>query len=210
MNTHGSLEDRRNSEARYNSANINNRIMKDVLSLGDNIKKARLRKKLTLKEIAKLTGFTGSYLSQVERNIITPSLKSLIRIGEALQIPIISLFGSSINDREPVTRKGRRRHIHLPNSHIEYELLSPSFNTEVEFLLLTIKPHQPMDEEYVSHNGEEAIYIISGTMKVEFENASYSLNQGDSIQFYSTNLHRLLNEGNDEVIAVVVESPPSF
>jgi transcriptional regulator with XRE-family HTH domain len=189
---------------------MKNKIIKGVLSLGNNIKNARLRKKVTINEIAKLTGFTSSYISQVERNIITPSLKSLIRIGEAVGVPIISLFGSSVNEREPVTRKGRRRHIHLPNSHIEYELLSPSFNTNLEFLLLTIKPHQPVDEEYVSHHGEEAIYIISGTMKVEFENASYSLSPGDSIQFYSTNLHRLMNEGGEEVIAVVVESPPSF
>ncbi len=165
---------------------------------------------MTIKKLSTISGLTSSYISQVERNIITPSLKSLIKIGEALQVPIISLFYIGITGKGPVTRQGQRKHIKLPNSHIEYELLSPSFNYNIEFLLLTIDPDQKKDEELVTHHGEECIYILNGTMKIELGDESYILNPGDSIHFYATISHRLLNVGKDIVIAVVGENPPSF
>ncbi len=183
---------------------------KSINSLGVKIKNYRVERKITIRKLSQITGLTSSYLSQVERNMVVPSLKSLVKIGEALKIPIISLFGNNIIEKEPVTKGKQRMHIKLPNSNIEYELLSPSFNHNILFLLSVIQPHQAKEEEFVTHHGEECIYILNGTMVVEIDDKSYTLVSGDSIHFDSGRAHRLLNKGDEVVIAVVAESPPSF
>ena len=165
---------------------------------------------LSIKELSDLTGLTSSYISQVERNVIVPSLKSLIKIGEVLKVPIISFFERIKTPKNPVTRKGQRKHITLPNSHIEYELLSPNFNYGIEFLLFTIKPGRSEDEEFVTHFGEEALYLLQGSLKVEIEDEFYILEPGDSIQFHSSRVHRLTNVGDTVVLGIASESPPSF
>ena len=181
-----------------------------INSLGAKIKNYRLEQKITIKTLSQVTGLTSSYLSQLERNMVVPSLKSLVKIGEALGVPIISLFSKNIVEKDPVTKRGQRMHVKLPNSNIEYELLSPSFNHNVLFLLSIIQPHQTREEEFVTHHGEECIYILDGTMVVEIEDKSYTIVSGDSIHFDSGKAHRLLNEGDETVVAIVVESPPSF
>ena len=179
-------------------------------SLGDSIRSIREKQNITIRKLSVLTGLTSSYISQIERNIIVPSLKSLIKIGETLKVPTISFFSNSLDERDPITRKGQRKHVKLPNSHIEYELLSPSFNYHIEFLLVTIHPDQPEDEELVSHRGEECIYVLKGTLRVELGDVSYILHPGDSIHFQASIQHRLVNIGKDTVVGVVAESPPSF
>jgi transcriptional regulator with XRE-family HTH domain len=180
------------------------------LIFGASIRNLRMKKKMTVQELAKLTGLTSSSISQIERNKLIPSLKNLIKIGEVLEVPIISFFNDTIEKKDPVTRNGMRKHIRLPNSYVEYELLSPSFNYDIEFLLVTIASSQPKDEEVVTHQGEECIYILQGTMQVDLGNNSYILKTGDSIHFHSSVPHRLLNVGDDTVIGIVAESPPSF
>jgi transcriptional regulator with XRE-family HTH domain len=179
-------------------------------SLGSSIRNFRLKRNMTINMLAKLTGMTSSYISQIERNLLIPSLKSLAKIGETLNVPIISFFYFDINEKGPVTRKGMRKHIKLPNSNVEYELLSPSFNYNIEFLLIKIPSNSSKYEEIVNHQGEECIYVLEGIMKVDFDKISYTLNPGDSIHFHSTDPHRLLNAGNIDVLAIVAESPPSF
>ena len=181
-----------------------------VTSLGGSIRSIREKQNITIRKLSVLTGLTSSYISQIERNIIVPSLKSLIKIGETLKVPIISFFSNSLDERDPITRKGQRKHVKLPNSHIEYELLSPSFNYHIEFLLVTIHPDQPEDEELVSHRGEECIYVLKGTMRVDLGDMSYVLHPGDSVHFQASIQHRLVNIGKDIVVGVVAESPPSF
>jgi transcriptional regulator with XRE-family HTH domain len=181
-----------------------------IASLGGSIRSIREKQNITIRKLSVLTGLTSSYISQIERNIIVPSLKSLIKIGETLKVPIISFFSNSLHDKEPITRNGQRKHIKLPNSYIEYELLSPSFNYNIEFLLVTIHPDQPEDEELVSHRGEECIYVLKGTLRVDLEDVSYMLYPGDSIHFHASMQHRLVNIGKGTVVGVIAESPPSF
>lgn len=182
---------------------------RSISTLGSNIREHRKRKGFTINDVAIATGLTGSYISQVERATITPSLKSLVKISEALDIPLISFFDASQN-KKPVTRKGKRKHILLPNSNIQYELLSPSFNFNIEFLLGFIEPEQGSTEEFVSHHGEECVYVLNGKLQVDIGEESFIIEEGDSIQFSADIEHRLTNAGKDTVIMVIAESPPSF
>ncbi|EET84441.1 transcriptional regulator, XRE family [Clostridium carboxidivorans P7] len=60
--------------------------------LGPKIREIRQEKGLTLNELADKTGLTASYLSQIERNIIDPSLSSLRKISLSLEVPIYTFL----------------------------------------------------------------------------------------------------------------------
>lgn len=69
--------------------------------IGEKIKAARMEKGLTAKELAIKSEVTPGYISQIERELISPSLSVLMRIAKALEIPIVSLF--SQEEQEQVT-----------------------------------------------------------------------------------------------------------
>lgn len=60
--------------------------------IGEKIKAARIEKGLTAKELAIKSEVTPGYISQIERELISPSLSVLMRIAKVLEIPIVSLF----------------------------------------------------------------------------------------------------------------------
>lgn len=65
------------------------------MDIGKNIKHFRKINKLTMVELSNLTGLSQSYISEVERNIKTPSLDALFKIAEALNTSVASLIDSS-------------------------------------------------------------------------------------------------------------------
>jgi len=87
------------------------------MTLGERIRKARLQAGLSQREIARKSGITVSFLSQVEKNKSTPSLKSLQSIAQALDMKVNLLLGEDSHGykRIQIVRKGTNEKIILEN-----------------------------------------------------------------------------------------------
>ena len=68
--------------------------------LSQTIRKVRLAQGMTVDQLAQKSGFSKGFISQVENFRITPSLKALIRIAEALGIPMSKLFDENGQNTE--------------------------------------------------------------------------------------------------------------
>lgn len=179
------------------------------MKLGKAIKQRRVSKGKALREIAELSGLSVSYLSQVERDAISPSLKSLARIAQALEAPIVSLFLNHDTSPGSVVRRGKRVKISLPDTDLRYELLSPNVSGRVEFLLLRVQEGKGQDK-LITHEGEEHVFLIQGTLEVRVGERQYTLKAGDSICFDSSFPHTFNNVGEGEVIGIIAAAPPSL
>lgn len=179
------------------------------MNIGTRIRNLRAKKKMTLKELGQKTNLTISYLSQIERNLLMPSLNSLINISRALKVPVIWLFLDKPIPANPVIKKDQRKKIVLPNSHVVYELLSPPHGT-IEVLLAEIKPKEGEKDELVVHEGEECVYIIKGKLKIRLSEKTYFVKEGDSIYFQSSIPHRFSNPTDKLLVVLVASYPPSF
>lgn len=73
--------------------------------IGEKIKAARIEKGLTAKELAIKSEVTPGYISQIERELISPSLSVLMRIAKVLEIPIVSLFSQEEQEQVTVIKK---------------------------------------------------------------------------------------------------------
>ena len=168
---------------------------------------------MSIKELSEKTNLTSSLISQVERDLISPSLNSLGKISGALKVPIVSFFTEATPKPWPVMRKKQRKKTTIfSSSHVIYQLLSPDPDKKIELLLVEIEPEKDENDEneLVTHSGEECGYVIKGELEVRLGKKRYYLKEGDSIYFQSHIPHRFKNTGKEKVISIWAMTPPSF
>ena len=90
--------------------------------IGEKIKFIRTEKGITGKELAEKAEVTPGYISQIERNLISPSLSVLMRIAEVLEIPLVSLFTEEEEEQVTVIRKDKRTKIQFADINMEYQI----------------------------------------------------------------------------------------
>lgn len=177
--------------------------------LGERIRKNRLEKAMNLKELAEKTDLTASFLSQVERGLAEPSITSLRKIAEALEVPIF-YFLLDNEVKSPVVRKDERKILKFPESHLVFELLSPDLNRQMEVMLTKLEVGGSSCDKPLSHPGEEFIFILQGKMEMTIGEETYILEEGDSIYYFAIIPHKSTSIGDKELIYISAITPPRF
>lgn len=113
--------------------------------IGEKIKFIRTEKGITGKELAEKAEVTPGYISQIERNLISPSLSVLMRIAEVLEIPLVSLFTEEEEEQVTVIRKDKRTKIQFADINMEYQFATPysrnkNICTQMEMICLRLGP----------------------------------------------------------------------
>jgi transcriptional regulator with XRE-family HTH domain len=177
--------------------------------LGAKIREKRKEQNMSIKELATRTGLTSGFISQVERNQTEPSITSLRKVAQALDVAVFYFFIDEVNNNS-VVRKSQRQKITFPDSHLVYELLSPDLNRQMEMFFATLEPGAVTCDEPLSHNGEEVTLVLKGQMEIEIGIEKYLLGEGDSIYYFATSPHRIVNNGNVELEFISTITPPRF
>jgi len=175
--------------------------------LGENIRKFRSDKKMSLKTLSSITGLSSSFLSQVERGIADPSINSLRNVADALEVPIFALLTLE-NESDVVVRKNERKTLRLPNSQMSYELLTPDLNRSMEVFISRIAPSGSSSTEV--HKGEECTVVLEGILEITIASKVYTLQEGDSIYCQGEIPHRMVNIGDKELVILSCITPPQF
>jgi transcriptional regulator with XRE-family HTH domain len=190
--------------------------------LGPRLRAIRLRRGLSLRELARRLALSPSSISQIETGKMQPSVRTLyafvsefgVTVDEVLfdQAPpdeaSASLSESSASVAGPglaVQRADGRPAISL-NSGVTWERLMFWADEDVEFIEATYEPggaSSPADA-LVRHSGHEFGHVLSGTLRVIVGFDEFVLGPGDSITFPSSTPHRLGNDGTETVRAIWV------
>ncbi|TZE83025.1 cupin domain-containing protein [Calorimonas adulescens] len=178
------------------------------MELGTKLRSLRKDKHMSIEQLAEKAGLSIGLISQIERNLNSPTVSTLYKIAQALDTHIGYFFDD--DKQGAVVRKDERRVIKLPKSNRTYEMLSPDMKRKMEFLLVRIQPGECDNTEQLSHQGEECGLVLSGRMMVKWGDMEYILEEGDSIYFDSSVPHRYFNIGDTECISVWAMTPPSF
>ncbi len=178
-------------------------------SLGARIRAARKDQRLTLEELGQLAGISRSFVSQVENEVAAPSIETLRKIAKALGTQVFALVDSDREDHE-VVRKQDRKRIRAPRSPVEYELLSPDLQRNMEVIQMELEPGQASTPEPMSHRGEECATLIYGTVRVQVGDEFFDLEEGDTIYFDCGLPHRVENLGTSTARIISAITPPSF
>ena len=176
--------------------------------LGTKLRARRRALGLTLETVAKKARVTTGFVSQVERNITSPSLLSLTALAEALDTHITEFFNTP--PKPDQTSRAEMREIYAsPGGGFEFERLSTSFPGSSLNGLLVHHPPGFVIEEMV-HDGEEFYYVINGALTLIIDGVRTVLGAGDSIHFDSMRPHSVLNETSKTVTVLIVNTMELF
>ncbi len=181
------------------------------MQLGNKIRELRIKKRMKITQLAELTGLSTGLISQIERDLVGPSVDSLWKISKGLGVSIGYFFdGESSIEKNPIVKKNKRKTMKLPDANAIYELLSPDLNRKIEFIRIIMNPGDTNTEGLVSHEGEECGLVLKGKMLIKHGDKEYILEEGDSIYLDSSVPHRYINIGDELAISIWAMTPPSF
>lgn len=180
----------------------------DPLSLGGRVRFLRQQRGMTLDQLAQVTGLTKSYLSKVERGLSVPSISTALKIAGSFRMSVGQLIGEEQDATAVcVTRKGDRKSFMRGGSHAGYDyeaIAGPKpFKSMEPFVMRP--PLAFQDNRMFRHSGEELMYVLAGTLEVQFTRRRFTLRAGDSIYFDAQLSHRSRSIGEHvaEVLVVV-------
>lgn len=157
----------------------------DERALGAAIRRIRSEAGMTLTALARKADLTKSTLSKIENGGISSPIATLMRIAEALDVPIAEFFTEPTSEPAFVlTRKGQGKIVMQDGSRFgyAYEGLALEMRQKAaEPFLLTIRAEDGEGE--FEHGGEEFIYMLSGRLRFTVGEAEMTLGPGDSLYF---------------------------
>lgn len=158
--------------------------------LGGRIKNIRKDQGMSQKELSALIGVTPSNISQIESNLIYPSLQALYKIAESLSVDVGSFFQDRTLPVKTLFHRDQAVKVNLPDmpkdSVFAQQLTPPDLDAKVDFYLIQILPDKKLPAHFFVHKGEEAGYLLSGTLTVTTQNEAHTLEAGDVLYLKTT------------------------
>ena len=181
-----------------------------MVDIGAKIKRTRLKLGLTQEELAARTELSKGFISQLERNLTSPSIATLVDILEALGTDTAAFFTSSDDNEKVVFTPDDMFESCDDELHSKICWLVPNAQKNaLEPILVTIEPGGSTYEDD-PHEGEEFGYVLSGSIVLVLGERRLKLNKGDSFCFKPTELHYIMNSAKREATLIWVATPPSF
>jgi transcriptional regulator with XRE-family HTH domain len=160
------------------------------IELGQRLKEARTKKKVSQSELAKLVGVTPSTISQIESSLIYPSLPALLKIAEVLSLEPSALFEERGTQVKRVVFPGYEatdaRSGEKAQSGFTAKALTPAdLNGKAEPYLIEIEPRKKLVHHFFMHKGEEMGYLLSGRLQMTVNGIVHKLRPGDIVYLTS-------------------------
>lgn len=173
------------------------------MNIGQKLKSLRILNNMTQEELAIRSDLTRGFISQLERNLSSPTIENLELILRALGTDLVGFF-SSLNEQEKVVyKKSERIPIYdSPDGVKEQLLMTTTEPKKIEPSILTIKPGASTQVEQ-SHEGFEFGYIIKGKIEIFLDDSKYKANEGECFFFKSNKKHFIKNSQKNNISEVI-------
>jgi transcriptional regulator with XRE-family HTH domain len=183
-----------------------------LYSIGEMLRNTRQAQDLSVHALAERSGVSAGMISQIERGKANPSINKITILASALGLQLGVFFEPKTDDSIfRVVRKDQRHKINVPDPEFLYELLTPDLDHQLEVVWVESEPGSTTEESPFSHEGEECVVILQGTLEVHIEDETHTLNAGDSFTLLDCTVpHWYSNPGPERVISVNAITPPSF
>lgn len=190
--------------------------MANKTKVGDRIKQIRESLHISLDDLSLRSGLDIEQLQQIEDQQYLPSLAPLIRIARSLGVQL----GTFIDDSEqldPVVTLAEEKNKgasfsnknHKARSHMDFfALASNKAGRHMEPFIIDVQPDDANLHPLSSHEGEEFIYVMEGSVEINYGKEVYVLNVGDSI-YYDSIVNHNVHANNNEIakILAVIYTP---
>lgn len=177
------------------------------MNIGEKIKRIRVSNQLTLEELANRSELTKGFLSQLERNLTSPSISTLEDILEALGTNLCDFFNEKEEEQVVFTKKDY--FINEQDLYNIHYIVPNAQKNEMEPILIELLPFS-IGPTIEPHDGEEFGYVLSGKVTLIYGNHKHSVKKGQTFYIKGNKAHHLSNETDSVAKVIWVSTPPSF
>lgn len=179
------------------------------MDLGSKIRRLRKRYGLTLEELASRTDLSKGFISQLERNLTSPSIATLTDILECLGTDLRHFFNETEIEKVVFTPKDIFIKEDTELSNTIHWLIPNAQKNALEPILITLEPGgESIIED--PHDGEEFGYVLSGSITLILDGKEHKVKKNDSFYYKTSVTHQMKNSGKVQAKVLWVSTPPSF
>ncbi|HYE04083.1 MAG TPA: XRE family transcriptional regulator, partial [Planctomycetota bacterium] len=163
----------------------------EEIRISDALRRLRADQGLSLRDVARLSGMSESYLSRVERHQAALTIPGLRRLADAFGVPMASFFAEAAH-RMPlaICRAGRGRRGRIRGAHgFLYEMLAADKAGKVMEPLIVDLATAARSLTPESHPGEEFNYVLEGECTFAYGKERTLLARGDAVYYDATVPH---------------------
>ncbi len=178
--------------------------------IGKQIKNLRVKRQLTLSELAKRSGIQLATLSRIEHMKMVGTVESHKKIAEALGVDITELYQNALStNRTPADLSDHETtDLFTYNEKASYHILTHDILAKKMLpVLLKLEPNGRTTEEKNQRGCEKFIYVLEGKLIVVVAEARFSLSKNNTVYFQASKPHYFINESSTPVKAICVTTP---
>lgn len=180
------------------------------MEIGNKIKELRMQKGLTQEELADRCELSKGFISQLERDLTSPSIATLIDLLQVLGTTPKDFFDDDTEESQIVFHKQDFFEKEDSMLHNKIEWIIPNAQKNMmEPIKVTLEPNGSTYPD-VPHEGEEFGYVLNGTIRIHIGNKSYTAKAGESFYYTPVSNHFIEATGRTKAVFLWVSTPPSF
>ena len=177
------------------------------MDIGNKLKELRVLKGLTQEELADRSELSKGFISQLERNLTSPSITTLMDILQCLGTSIGEFFNEAPDEQIVF---GKQDYFVKEDTEYKNEIkwiIPNAQKNTIEPIYLTLQAGGSTCPD-TPHEGEEFGYVLQGAVSIHLENKTYKAKKGESFYYTADKTHFLSSKNGATLIWV--SSPPSF
>lgn len=174
------------------------------IDVASRLRQLRTERNKSMRALARASGLSTNALSMIERGRTSPSVSTLYKIADALEVPITAFFREEPQRQEIVFCKASERpKVKFPHGLWE-GLGGEYFIGHVEPFLLSLEPGGSSGPFGMIHTGHEFVMCMEGRIQYEIEDEQFTLEPGDSLIFAAQLRHKWSNPGDTPARSIFV------
>jgi transcriptional regulator with XRE-family HTH domain len=172
------------------------------INVGKRLRALREERNVSMRAVARESGLSANALSMIERSLTSPSVSTLRKLAEALEIPITAFFRWEPERTDVVYCKSSDRTSVNIHNGIWEGLGGETFSGNLESFVLTLESGGSSGPQQMMHTGHEFVYCLSGTLEYIVDGTVYILQPGDNLIFAAQIPHSWRT--TDEQVQVII------
>lgn len=179
------------------------------MRIGKKIKDLRRQKNLTQEELGERTDLSKGYISQLERDLCSPSMETFFNILEVLGSEPAEFFSGENYEQKIYYSKDDQTH------YDEYEdgymlnwLVQASNEYDMEPVIVTLEPGRHY-KKFEPSMSESFMYVLKGSVTLNIGHATYTAHSKESFYFKANESHQLMNH-TDETAQILIVATESY
>ena len=179
------------------------------MDIGNKLKRLRIRNELTQEELADRCELSKGFISQVERNLASPSIATLEDMLQSLGTDLKTFFNDAEDTEVVFTAKDTFVKQNIDSGNTINWIVPNAQKRDMEPIIIDLEPGGKSYEDY-PHDGEEFGYVLAGKIQLVIGNKKYKVGKNECFYFNANQDHHIENISSSVAKVLWVSTPPNF